>query len=128
MGGITLLDQLGLYFHPSVNLLLLKMSPTSTTVSIVMLGQFHPDNFLPKKLAEEKVIPKKLADTAIPKLLVPSETIEYQFDWALVAASRTRLQVQSDQAPYVRICDLLVKAVGDLSPKSTVTAFGVNVE
>jgi len=106
---------------------LIKMSAT-TKVSIVLIGEFNPDNFLPKKLAESGVISKKSAESASIIALLPGQTTQVNLGWAELAALKTKLQVSCVEAPYIRICDLVMKALSDLSPRSTVSQFGINVE
>ena len=104
------------------------MNVTRTSVSIVLVGQFQPDNFLPGKLADGKVIPRKVADAATLVTLLPSQTTHFKIDWAELLVLTNRFQVVSLEAPHIRICDLILKAIGDLAPGSTVSEFGINVD
>ena len=42
--------------------------------------------------------------------------------------SEDRFQISTTNVPYIRICDFVLKALGNLAPKSVVSAFGINVE
>ncbi len=100
----------------------------TTKVSIVLIGEFNPDNFLPKKLAEGGVISSKYAESASIIALLPGQTTQVNLGWAELAAYKDKLQVSSVEAPHIRICDLVMKALSDLSPHSTVSQFGINVQ
>src|SRR5450759_943091 len=100
----------------------------TTKVSIVLIGEFNPDNFLPKKLAEGGVIPNKIAESASIIAFLSGQITQFNLGWVELAAYKTKLQVSCAEAPYIRICDLVMKALNDFSPQSTVSQFGINVE
>lgn len=104
------------------------MSATALKVSLVLLGEFKPDNFLLHKLAEGRVISKKVAESASVIALLPMQTVQYDLGWAILTVVRNKFQIISSEAPHIRICDLVLKALGDLAPDSTVSQFGINVE
>lgn len=104
------------------------MNVTTFKVSLVLVGEFKPDCFLPNKLGEGKVISKKAAESASIIALLPTQTVQYDLSWAVLGVYRNKLQIASSEAPHIRICDLVLKALGDLAPDSTVSQFGINVE
>jgi len=54
--------------------------------------------------------------------------VQFGLGWAELLVTPNRFQISSLEAPHIRICDLVLKALGDLAPNSTVTQFGINVE
>jgi hypothetical protein len=104
------------------------MNAITTGVSIVLAGQFAPDDFHPNKLADGRVIAKKVAESASITALLPMHTLQFKLSWADILVQENRFQVTSIEAPHIRICDLVLKALGDLSPSSTVFQFGINVD
>lgn len=104
------------------------MNPKITSVSIVLIGQFKPENFLPDQLAEGKVITQKAAKSASFIALLPTQTVHFRLDWAELLVLQNQIQIISLEAPHIRICDLILKALGDLAPNSTVSQFGINVD
>lgn len=98
------------------------------SVSIVLLGQFRPDDFLPIKLAEGKAITKKAAESASFITLVPSQVVHFNFGWGELQVIPKRFHITTKAVPYIRISDLAIKALRDLSPDSLVSAFGINLE
>jgi hypothetical protein len=104
------------------------MNPVKTSVNLVLIGQFNPDDFTPKKLSAGKVISQKAAEQASYLSLVPTQNIQFSLDWVEVLVVTNRLQIASLEAPHIRICDLALKALSDLSPNSLISQFGINVE
>lgn len=104
------------------------MRPQFTSATIVLLGKFTPDAFLPNALGEAKVISKKDAKLATLRTLIPGTVVNFALLWCELLVSTDRLQIGTAQAPYVRISDVVVKALKDVRGESRVTAFGINVE
>lgn len=103
------------------------MNEFKSSISIVLIGKFKPDNFLPEKLADAGVVSKKIAETASYITLIPNQTIHLKFAWAELMVLQDRFQITSLVAPHIRICDFAQKALIDLAPDSTVSQFGINV-
>lgn len=103
------------------------MKIIKSTVSLVLLGSFNPDNFLPKKLAEGKVITSKMADSALVVALMPTQTIHFNLGWAEIMVLQNRFQITALEAPHIRACDFVLKALQDLATDSIVSQFGINV-
>ncbi len=104
------------------------MKIESKSVSIVLLGKFAPDKFSLRTLAEGKLIPQKIADTATYKSLIPGMQVVLKFAWGELLVAQDRFQVTTTEAPYIRICDLSLKAINDLNPEAVVTSFGINCD
>lgn len=104
------------------------MTPKRTKISLVLIGQFNPDNFMPEKLAEGKAIAKNEAAKAKLITLVPKQSVQYTLSWVEITATSNRLQFSSLEAPYIRVCDLAIKTLRDLYPESSVIEFGINVD
>jgi hypothetical protein len=104
------------------------MIAEAASVSVVLVGKFQPDDFLPDKLVAGKILSRKLLDSLSFVSLIPGSHVQYKFAWAEVTAQRRRLQVTSSEAPYIRVCDFVLKALGDVARESVVAAFGINCE
>lgn len=102
------------------------MKVASPSVSIVLLGKFRPDNFLPDKLAEAKLITRKVAESVSYITLFPGIQVNFRFAWGDLLVQQDRFQIVTTEAPYIRVCDFALKALSDLAPDATVTAFGIN--
>lgn len=99
-----------------------------TGVSIVVLGTFRPDSFRPKALVDAKIISPKDAALSEILTLVTGQIVNFKLPWATVLVDSTRFQLATIEAPYIRICDLAVKALSDLDTKFSVSAIGINYE
>lgn len=102
------------------------MNVESASVNIVLLGKFRPDNFLPDKLALGKVISRKVAESASLLSLIPGHQVQFKFGWGELLVLQNRFQITTAEAPYIRACDFIIKALGDLAPEAEVNAFGIN--
>lgn len=102
------------------------MKVESPSVSVVLLGRFRPDNFLPHKLADAKLIPPKVAESVSYTTLIPGIHVQFKFAWGDFMVVQDRFQISTSEAPYIRVCDFAVKAISDLGADATVTAFGIN--
>lgn len=98
------------------------------SVSVVLLGAFPPDRFMPDALADAKVISRKDAKSAVLKTLIQGNAVQFQLSWGEFLCTDDRFQVTASEAPYVRACDFVLNALNDLPGKSIVRAFGINVE
>ncbi|MFY9328179.1 MAG: hypothetical protein WAO76_09205 [Georgfuchsia sp.] len=97
-----------------------------TEASIVVIGNFRPDSFRLKALADAKVISQKDADRAEILVLIPGQAVNFNLQWSTVLVDSSRFQVTTTEAPYIRICDLVLKALNDIDTKFSVTALGIN--
>lgn len=104
------------------------MPPSFTSVSIVLLGTFDPDAFRPEALIESKVLSERDGRLSKFRMLVPEAVTQFSLPWSEVMAAKDRVQFAIEEAPYVRICDFAIKAMREASSKSSVRAFGINVE
>lgn len=104
------------------------MNATAHKVSIVLVGEFNPDDFLPNNLLEGKVIAKKSAESASITVLVPKQTVQFKLNWAELLVVQNRIQITSLEAPHIRACDLVLKVLRELALNSTVSQFGINVD
>ncbi len=104
----------------------MKTGPTNAT--IVLLGSFPPDAFLPDSLADAKVVTQREAKLARLRVLIPGVTVQFGLPWAEMMVSRERFQIGTTDAPYVRASDFAIKALHDLPGDFVVTSFGINVE
>lgn len=99
-----------------------------SAASIVVLGSFRPDSFRPKTLADVKAISQKDASVAEMSALLAGKVVQFDLPWGGVFVDASRFQATTTEAPFIRICDLVVKTLCDLDTKYSITAFGINYE
>lgn len=104
------------------------MHATYTSATIVLLGTFVPGKYAPDKLVEAKILSKKDGELANYKALLAGTVLEYSLPWAQVMVTQDRFQVATTEAPFVRICDFVTKAIHDNPTGSFVVQFGINLE
>lgn len=104
------------------------MKANTTSVTIVILGDFDPNAFMPDALVEEKIISSKDADLIKYQTLVRDQIIHINLAWGEMLVAKDRFQVSTIEAPYVRICDFAIKAINDSPIESKIKAFGINLE
>ncbi|OGA35659.1 MAG: hypothetical protein A3G80_06270 [Betaproteobacteria bacterium RIFCSPLOWO2_12_FULL_62_13b] len=104
------------------------MVPEFSNATIVLLGTFDPNAFVPDALAQGKVISKKEAERVKFETLVRGHIVHFRLSWGELLVGPNHFQIGTTGAPYVRICDFATKALNDLPTKSVVTAFGINLE
>lgn len=101
----------------------------SDTVNIVLLGKFDPVDFLPESLIAKGAIPKEHKDSVSYISLVPDHSVHFKCPWWELHAQKGRIQISTSEAPYIRICDLVVKVFGEIAGSdSALYVFGINRE
>lgn len=104
------------------------MEAAITKINLVLIGRFQPNKFMPNELAKAKVISQKTSELAQFVTLIPGQEVSYSFGWGVLEVSEERLVIHSLEAPHVRICDAVVKAIREVAPESVISRFGINVE
>lgn len=104
------------------------MEPAITNINIVLIGKFKPDNFMPSALAKSKVISQKAAELASFVSLIPQQLVSFKLDWSMIEVTTNRFVIYSVEAPHIRICDAVLKALRETDPDSIVSQFGINVD
>ncbi len=104
------------------------MEPEFSSVTIVLLGRFVVEDFLPEAMAQAKIISQKDFKAAQFLTLLPGAIIKYRLSWGEITIEPERLQVTTDRPPYVRISDFVAKALYESPRHPVVTAFGINLE
>lgn len=99
-----------------------------STATIVVLGTFRPDAYRLKALIEAKILSTKEGELAEMVTLVPGQIVNFETSWASVLVEATRFQVIAREAPYIRACDFVVKALNDIDSKFGISAIGINFE
>lgn len=102
------------------------MDAIKTIVNIVLVGQFNPDKFMPKSLAEAKMIEEQEFDTASFITLLPSECVHFSLPWAEIRVLKNQFVITSLEEPNIRILDFIMRALKEVDPKSVVSQLGIN--
>lgn len=104
----------------------MKIPPADSGVSVVLVGSMNPAIFSPEWLARHNVVSQDLADEADIRV-IHKEITEFSCGWCNIRVDRNRFQAQTNEAPYVRLCDLVAVVFGELLPNTPVSALGINL-
>lgn len=99
-----------------------------SAATIVLLGRFQPDDFMPNRLVEKKIISSKDGAAAQFLTLIGGQAVQYKLPWATLLVANDRFQVSTSDMPFVRISDLARKAIGELDTHAVITAMGLNFD
>lgn len=103
------------------------MKPEQSTVSVVLVGKFKPSELGIDQLREAKALGGSDLDSARYELLVPDQAIGVVLTWGKYTVVQDKLTIEVTQVPFVRSLDLALRLAIDLSPRTTVSAFGINL-
>lgn len=103
----------------------MRIEPEISGVNVVLLGDFNPAIFTPAWFALHNLLPEGVADSA--ELQVAHQQVtEFAADWLRLQVTTESFVVQTSQAPYVRLCDLVVRTFKEYLHHTPVGAFGIN--
>lgn len=105
----------------------LRIEPEVGSVSVVLAGDFNPAIFTPAWFARHGLLPESAADGAEVKIVHP-QVAAFAFDWFNVEVTTDRFLARNAQAPYVRVCDLVVRVFKELLPHTPLRALGIHRE
>lgn len=103
----------------------MRIEPEIGGVTLVLVGNFNPAILTPAWFALHGLLPADAADNAELMLAHP-EITSFRTDWLNLQATSDRLSVDSTQAPYVRLRDLIVRLFREHLPHTPLRAFGIN--
>ena len=103
----------------------MRITPEIDGVSIAVLGNFNPAIFTPAWFALNGLLPESVATNAV--LTVAHEQVtQFNTDWLRLDVTLDRFYVETEQAPHVRVHDLVVRVFKEYLHHTPVTAFGIN--
>ena len=103
----------------------MRIQPQSEGVSIVLVGSFNPSIFTPAWFGLNKLLSNSEVSNANLKLAHRDFT-DFSIDWLHVTVTMDRFTVETYQAPYIRMPDLVVRTFNDLLNHTPLKALGIN--
>ncbi len=103
----------------------MRIEPEISGVSAVLLGDFNPAIFTPSWFALNGLLPERVAETAHLDI-ASREVTSFNADWLRLMVVPDRFTVETLQAPYVRVRDLLVRVFKEYLSHTPLGAFGIN--
>ena len=112
---------------PPVFNLLSPMKPEQSSVSLVLLGVFQPVDFSLQRFHEAKLLGEAELANVTYELLVPGQAMNLLLPWGKFSIVAERLSIETTQVPYVRVCDMAMKLLREVSPSAMVAKLGINL-
>ncbi len=103
----------------------LRIEPEISSVNLVLVGNFNPAIFTPAWFVLHELLPAKAAENASLQIAQGSLTA-FSTDWLQLQVTADRFSAGTSQAPYIRLCDLVVAVFKVHLTHSPVNALGIN--
>ena len=101
------------------------IEPEISSASIVLVGAFNPRIFNPDWFVVNEILGKSVAATATIEVIV-AEIAKIEFETMTLTVQNNRFQIETNQSPYISICDLTVKTFQECLPHTPIYQYGVN--
>ncbi len=105
----------------------MRIEPEIASVSLVVLGRFNPAIFTPAWFGWNGLLPEKTVKIAGTKIVHPQIAI-FEADWLNLHVQPESFQINTTQAPYVRLRDLAARIFRDHLPHTPLRVLGINRE
>ncbi len=103
----------------------MRIEPEISGVSVVLLGDFNPAIFTPAWFALHGLLPESVADDADLQV-AHQQVTDFAADWLRLQVTAERFFVETLQAPYIRLRDLVARIFKEYLHHTPVRAFGIN--
>ena len=105
----------------------MRIEPEISGGAVVVLGDFNPAIFTPAWFALNGLLPKSVAESAVLQVAHPQVTA-FEADWFHLQVTVDRFTARTSQAPYVRLCDLVVRTFREYLHHTPLKGLGINRE
>ena len=103
----------------------MRIEPEISGVSVVLVGKFNPAIFTPAWFALHEILPSAVATNA--KLQVAHEQMTaFSTDWLQLQVLTNRFSVETLQAPYIRLRDIVARVFREYLNHTPLNALGIN--
>ncbi len=94
-------------------------------MQIVLLGQFNPAIFTPAWFTHNGLLRDGLEESAQVQVIHP-QIADFTADWLHLQVTNQQFVAETQQAPYARLCELVVRTFSKCVHHTPLTAFGIN--
>ena len=103
----------------------ISLVPKVSNASISLWGRFNPVLLTPAWFALHNLLPRRVAKDAFVEM--GHESLMFHADWLRLTAERGQLWFETRQAPFIRVCDLVIRVVREqlCGTDVMVTAFSI---
>lgn len=103
----------------------MRIAPEIDGISVIVVGKFSPAIFTPAWFALHGLLPDGVAESA--ELMVAHQQVtKFKADWLDLQVTSDQFQVETLQAPHIRVHDLILRVFRERLRHTPVTAFGIN--
>jgi len=102
-----------------------RIVPETGGMQIVLLGQFNPAIFTPAWFTHNKLLREGLDESAQVQVIHP-QIAAFTADWLHLQVTNDQFRAETQQAPYARLCELVVRTFSERLHHTPLTAFGIN--
>ena len=103
----------------------MRIEPEIDGVSIVLLGDFNPAILTPAWFVLQGLLPKGAEESADVEAIHP-QIASFHFDWFGVRVATDHFVATTEQAPHVRLRDLVAGAFGERLRHTPLRSLGIN--
>ena len=103
----------------------MRIEPEISGVSVVLLGEFNPAIFTPAWFAMHGLLPESAAESAMLEVAHQRVTA-FSTDWLRLEVTHNRFSINTLQAPYIRLRDLVARVFKEHLYYTPLNAFGIN--
>ena len=103
----------------------MRIEPEMSGVNVVLLGKFNPVIFTPAWFAMHGLLPESAAESATLEV-AHQQVTRFSTDWLRLEVMAERFFVETLQAPYIRLRDLIARVFKEHLYHTPLSAFGIN--
>ena len=104
---------------------LIRIEPEISGVAVVLLGDFNPAILTPAWFAMHELLPTAAAENASLEVAHRQATV-FSTEWLNVQITTDRFMADTQQAPHVRVRDLVVRAFREHLHHTPLKGLGIN--
>ena len=103
----------------------MRIEPEISGVAVVLLGKFNPAIFTPAWFAMHGLLPESAAENATLEV-AHQQVTKFSTDWLDLEVVPGRFSVETRQAPYIRLRDLVARVFKEHLFHTPLNMFGIN--
>jgi hypothetical protein len=103
----------------------MRIAPELGNASIVLLGSFNPRIFRPDWFARTGLVTEAEAGAADVEIIHPEITL-LRMDWLRIRVEPGRFIATTEEAPFIRLADLVVRTFREYLNRTPAGKLGIN--
>jgi hypothetical protein len=103
----------------------MRITPDTDTVTLVLVGDLNPRIFRPDWFSAQGLLDSETVEAAEVGI-IHSEVTEFSTDWVKIHVEKRRFVAVTDEAPHVRLQDLVARTFGEFLSHTPIYLVGIN--